>query len=286
MSSVPKKRKGKKVDNAGTDALREAIEQLAPNCDGARSADGKGFNKLDSEHGNRLAAMDNWARRHRVQALKLVEIYHKQLSADLLNKVRETNRELYASIRRRSTGWLRLRANLVADAIKARAHFAKDSGGQLYYYYYRLGVYLPGGEEHISRAVKQVLHAHGAADEWSIHIVREVTEYIRVNTLKLCTEPLPDLVNLKNGVLNIKSRELEEHDPGFLSPIQIPVAYDPKADCPRWERFIKQIFPKDAQDLAWEIIGHLLVPDTSLQKAFLLLGEGGERQEHVFERSD
>ena len=105
--------------------------------------------------------------------------------------------------------------------------------------------------------------------------MREVTEYIRVDAPKLWTRPPPNLINLKDCILDVRIRKRYKHTPKFLSPIQIPVEYDPEAACPEWEKFIKQIFPKDAQDLPWEIAGNLLVPDTSSQKAILLVGEGG-----------
>ena len=273
MTTVPKQRKGKKVDRTKTDPLRKTIELLASNCDGARSADGKGFNSHDSERGKRLASEDNWSQRDRVQALELVERYHKQLPDDLLKEVRETNRELCARVGQRSTN--QPPANVMANEIKVKTRFARDSGGRLYYYDRRRGVYRPSGEEYISRAFKKVLDDQGAADQWSTHLAREVREYIRTNAPKLWTRPRRNLIDLKNGILDVKARKLYRHTSKFLSPIQIPVEFDPQAKCPWWEKFIKQIFPKDAQDLAWEIIGYLLVAITFLQKAFLLLGEGG-----------
>jgi putative DNA primase/helicase len=58
-----------------------------------------------------------------------------------------------------------------------------------------------------------------------------------------------------------------------LSPVQIPVEYDPKAQCPEWESFVRTTFPDDAQELAWEIIAWLIAT-TSIQKAVILTGEG------------
>jgi putative DNA primase/helicase len=55
----------------------------------------------------------------------------------------------------------------------------------------------------------------------------------------------------------------------------LPVSYDPKATCPNIDQFVAEVFPDDSTHLAYEIAGWLLTPLTSLQKAILLKGQGG-----------
>src|SRR5439155_2633023 len=74
--------------------------------------------------------------------------------------------------------------------------------------------------------------------------------------------------------LNVNTRQLRAHDPKFLSPVQLPVLFDPCARCPFWETFISQVFPEDCEAIAWEILAWVMRPDTSIQKAVLLTGEG------------
>ena len=93
--------------------------------------------------------------------------------------------------------------------------------------------------------------------------------------LELWEKPHPYAVNVRNGLVIVQTRQLCPHTPDFLSPVQLPVVYDPSATCPAWDSFVLQVFPQDAWDFAWEIIGWLMVPDTSIQKAILLLGSGG-----------
>jgi putative DNA primase/helicase len=59
-----------------------------------------------------------------------------------------------------------------------------------------------------------------------------------------------------------------------FTPVQLPVSYDPAATCPETERFASQVFPSDATMLAWEIVAWLMLPNTSIQRAVLLTGEG------------
>ena len=72
----------------------------------------------------------------------------------------------------------------------------------------------------------------------------------------------------------MRTHELRDHDPAFLSPVQIPVTYDPSADCREWDKFVSEVFPEDAQELAYELAADLITPSRSSQKALLLLGEG------------
>jgi len=163
----------------------------------------------------------------------------------------------------------------LAEAIQDRRRFAKDAGGKLYHY--EEGVYRPGGDERIAVEVKQLLAENDISAKWSTHRAKEVAEYIRVDAPRLWEQPPRDQVNVLNGILDIETEELTEltaHTAEFLSAVQIPIVYDPAARCPAWDRFISETFPADARELAYEIPAWLMTPDTSIQKAILLLGEG------------
>ncbi|MCK5231354.1 MAG: hypothetical protein KAR13_13865, partial [Desulfobulbaceae bacterium] len=50
-----------------------------------------------------------------------------------------------------------------------------------------------------------------------------------------------NLINCKNGMLDIKTWELLPHSPEYYSTIQMPVNYDPDAKCRRFLRFLREI---------------------------------------------
>jgi putative DNA primase/helicase len=83
-------------------------------------------------------------------------------------------------------------------------------------------------------------------------------------------------VNLKNGMLDLKTREIKPHSRDFLSTIQLQARYDLAAICPQWEQFLDEVFQGDIEliDLVQEFMGYSLVPDTSQEKALLFIGEG------------
>lgn len=159
----------------------------------------------------------------------------------------------------------------IADSVTARRNFAKDKGGRLYIY--EGGTYLPDGAGFVRREVKRLLRRKHSS-KWTSHKGEEVVRYIGVDAPVLWDRPTADIVNVLNGLLDVRTRTLTEHSPEFLSPIQIPVRYDAEASCPKWERFVSGVFPEDCAALAWEIPAWLMTPDTSIQKAVLLIGDG------------
>jgi putative DNA primase/helicase len=90
-----------------------------------------------------------------------------------------------------------------------------------------------------------------------------------------------DLVACHNGILNLKTRHLQPHDPLFFTTNCLPLNYDPVAPKPkRWLKFLEEIWPADkegyydseAEETLQEIAGYLLTPDTRQQKIFLVIG--------------
>lgn len=160
----------------------------------------------------------------------------------------------------------------LADEILKTEHFAKDASGRLYHY--TRGVYRPGGGDIVAVHVKQVLELNHDARRWSTHCASEVAAWIAVDARTLLERPPLDILNLSNGLLRLDTRTLEPHSPDYRAPVQLPLIYDPAATCDEWDAFLRDVFPEDCQTLAYEIVAWLLCPDTSIQKAFLLRGDG------------
>jgi putative DNA primase/helicase len=161
---------------------------------------------------------------------------------------------------------------LFAEALTVCDHFAKDVGGLLYLY--QGGVYKPNGESFVKRRIKQLMGAWDNQADWSSDIATEVTEFLRVDASELWQMSPADVINVANGLLNTRTRMLETHSPAFLSSVQLSVNFDAQTQCPVWDWFVREVFPPDAQAIAWEIPAWLMRTNTSLQKAILALGEG------------
>jgi putative DNA primase/helicase len=167
---------------------------------------------------------------------------------------------------------IRLSASRVAQAITQTDQFAQDATGELYVF--RSGHYQPGGEQHIKRVVKQLAVLWKRQEEWKSKLALETCEYVRADARELWLSPPADVVNFENGLLNVVTRELRPHSPDHLSPVQLPVKYDPAAAGEVWSRFAERTFPLGAHELVGEIPAWTMTPNTSIQKAAALTGEG------------
>jgi len=85
-----------------------------------------------------------------------------------------------------------------------------------------------------------------------------------------------DFINLRNGLFNIETSVLQEHDRDIFSTSQLPILYDQKAESNLWIKTLNQIFEGDQDKIALiqEIFGYCFTYDTSQEKAFFLFGRG------------
>lgn len=87
------------------------------------------------------------------------------------------------------------------------------------------------------------------------------------------------ILNLKNGLLNIYTRELKPHTPLFVSLVQSPVEYDPKSLCPIWlgciEAWMEGPEKGEKSLLLQQFSGYCLSSSMQYDKALFLVGDGG-----------
>jgi putative DNA primase/helicase len=161
----------------------------------------------------------------------------------------------------------------LAQVILAHDHFARDAAGRLFRY--DAGVYIENAELYVKRQVKELTVKFGNPGRWNRTLAQEVIEYISLDASALLERPDLDRINVRNGILDIRTGELAPHSPAFLSSVRIPINYDRTASCPAIKGFIEQVFPQDSLELAWEVLGDLITADRSIQKAICIVGEGG-----------
>jgi P4 family phage/plasmid primase-like protien len=87
--------------------------------------------------------------------------------------------------------------------------------------------------------------------------------------------------NCENGVINLKSGELQPHSRDYMMTKISPVTYDASADCPTWKGFLNDIFQdeqgnikQDTIDFLQKAVGYSLTGSTTEQVLFFLYGTG------------
>lgn len=182
----------------------------------------------------------------------------------------------------------------VAERVMKENHiFTMRDNGQLYLY--RDGVYRSEGAEAILNTLIRDVYRQMYEEKWkskydnlglpehipkaTVRFVNEVLAYIKAYT-HIPREPIDTYqdkyINFKNCLFNLDKWEFEAHSPEIKTICQIPVYYDPKAECPKIKKFLREVTSSE-EDIAFleEWAGYCLTTDVSYQKALMLYGIPG-----------
>jgi len=150
----------------------------------------------------------------------------------------------------------------ILDCVKIKT--LKGSGK---IYRYSGGIYLDDGKETIKEMCAEFLK-----DQYSQTRARETISYIEATTYASPEEIDHSWINLENGLLNPITKEFREHNPDVFSITQIPINYDPTADCPVWKQKIGEKTDGPTRKVLKQMFGYIFVPGQKYQVAFLLYG--------------
>lgn len=86
----------------------------------------------------------------------------------------------------------------------------------------------------------------------------------------------PWLLNVQNGMLDLRTGELQPHDRDMLVTKLAPVSYDPHAACPAWLAFLDQVMGAQAEMVTFlqQAVGYSLSGSTRERALFLAYGTG------------
>lgn len=85
----------------------------------------------------------------------------------------------------------------------------------------------------------------------------------------------PWKLNVANGTLDLRTKSLHDHQPGDRITRLAPVRFDPKAEAPRWLRFLDEIFPdKSVIPFLQKFCGYSLTGLTREHIFFIFCGDG------------
>ena len=157
-----------------------------------------------------------------------------------------------------------------AELIMSKYNFKtlKDTREVLFYYG---GVYQELGEVLIAELCEEIIN------DCKRTFVNEVIGVIQRSTFtdrEKFNQDLTKLV-LENGIIDLNTKKLSEHDPNFLTTIKIPVEYQPGATCFGYIKFLNECLdPKDIITVIEEASNVLTANNKNFEVSAIWLGDG------------
>jgi putative DNA primase/helicase len=96
--------------------------------------------------------------------------------------------------------------------------------------------------------------------------------------------PHRHLLNVQNGVLNLRTMEFVDHDPALLMTRLFGASYDPDAKCPAFESFMADVLPdEEMRGYVQRALGYSLLGDVDQRAMFLIYGPSGTGKSTLME---
>ncbi len=148
---------------------------------------------------------------------------------------------------------------------------------------YKEGIYVPQGKSEVKMILRDLLE-----DWFSQFISSQVITKLEADTF---IDPQdffvihhPQEVAVQNGILNIFNKTIAPFTPGKVFFNKMPVTYDPKAECPKIEKFLDDILPKkNDKEIFYEWGGFNLTNEHTYEKAMMCVGNGRNGKDKMLE---
>ncbi len=103
----------------------------------------------------------------------------------------------------------------------------------------------------------------------------ELRDFLAFNAMKLNLSK--HLFSCANGTINLKTGELKAHDSKDFITSCSPIKFDPAAQAPRFQKFLREIYDGDEEVVAFaqRWFGYCLTGEVSEHKMVFHIGEGG-----------
>ena len=115
------------------------------------------------------------------------------------------------------------------------------------------------------------------------HFIKEVVSRVLIETrvdkqyFHQVFDTNPHIINVKNGLLLLEKDNyifFLPHTPYYPSVAQIPVNYDPEAECPTIEKFISDVVTEKYKKTVIQMLAYCLTPGYRHNQAFMFVGDG------------
>jgi len=166
-------------------------------------------------------------------------------------------------------------SELVVDYIKANNKIHTTRHDELpECWIYSEGIYLPQGNTFIKEFCREIF-----GKRYNTRKIATIIQKIQVDTYideKIFFAEMDiNKVPLLNGILNLRTLELEPFSDKYCFFNKLPIMYDKTKDCPYVLKFLDEILlSKSDIGVIQEIFGYLLFRSNELEKAIMFTGKG------------
>ncbi|MDJ0461993.1 phage/plasmid primase, P4 family [Streptomyces sp. H27-C3] len=86
----------------------------------------------------------------------------------------------------------------------------------------------------------------------------------------------PELLSFRNGTVDLRTGRMRPHDKNDMLTYTLDLNYNPQAECTRWEQFLTEIFPGEAELPGYlqRLVGYGITGSTAEQCFCVLWGKG------------
>ncbi len=141
-------------------------------------------------------------------------------------------------------------------------------------WYYQDGIYTPNGKSLIKEITRDILE-----DAYTSQRVNKVIVKIEADTqiehdVFFRNESVEE-IPIKNGILNIFTREVTPFSPDRIFFNKLPIEYNKDATCKNIEKFFSNVLKEeDDVTVIFELIGFCLMKEYRFEKSFMFIGDG------------
>ena len=137
-------------------------------------------------------------------------------------------------------------------------------------YIYDEGVYKSDGHTYIKTEMDRVMGGELLTPFMETAVIAKVRA--RTYAGRDVFEEGEDIINMDNGLYNIRTGEFRPHTPSYRSLAKSAVRYDPKAKCPAFDRFVGEVVEPHRVGTVYEMGGYALMRRKRVKRGFILLG--------------
>jgi len=160
----------------------------------------------------------------------------------------------------------------MSDYVQESNHLlATSQNSDLWIYHPELGIWKNDGAERLQKMCVDLLQL-----KWRSAYESEVEKHTRHGNYVPIDDlggPINKLV-LKNGVLDLETKQPQPFSHELYATTALPVTYDPNADCPLIKKFFTEVVPEHKIPVLEEVIGYCLYRNYPLATITILTGTG------------